>query len=154
MLDIGSAEGIFTLDNIELISKAYLFEYEDFWQRPLMETFKPWKDKITIVPKAVYDKSDEFNVTIDDFLLDRRAEKLFIKMDIEGTERQALIGAKGTLQSARDIYLSICTYHRKGDPEYIRSFVEGYQFSSNFAPGYLYWNRRLSKALILCYKPK
>ena len=93
-------------------------------------------------------------MTIDDFLLDRGAEKLFIKMDIEGAERQALIGAKGTLQSARDIYLSICTYHRKGDPEYIRSFVEDYQFSANFAPGYVYWNRRLSKALILCYKPK
>ena len=149
---MGSAEGIFALDTIELLSRVYLFEYEEFWQKPLQETFKPWKEKVTIVRKYVSDQTEALHVSIDDFMAEREREKLFIKMDIEGAERKALNGARETLQSASDIYLAVCGYHHKGDPEYITSFVESYQFSHEFAPGYLFWNRRLSKAVILCHK--
>ena len=152
LLDVGSAEGIFALDTIELLSRVYLFEYEEFWQKPLQETFKPWKEKVTIVRKFVSDQTEALHVSIDDFMAEREREKLFIKMDIEGAERKALNGARETLQSASDIYLAVCGYHHKGDPEYITSFVESYQFSHEYAPGYLFWNRRLSKAVILCHK--
>ena len=152
LLDVGAAEGIFALDTIELVNKVYLFEYEEFWQEPLQETFKPWQEKVTIVRKFVSDETEALNVSIDDFLADRKEEKLFIKMDIEGAERKALKGAVETLKSASDMYLSVCGYHRKGDPEYITSYMENHQFTYEFAPGYLFWNRRLSKAVILCYK--
>lgn len=152
LLDVGAAEGIFALDTIELVKQVYLFEYEEFWQEALLETFKPWKEKVSIVRKFVSDRTEGLNVSIDDFLAEKNGEKLFVKMDIEGAERKALDGARKTLQSAGDIYLSVCGYHRKGDPEYITSLVEAYGFTYKLAPGYLFWNRRLSKAVILCHK--
>jgi hypothetical protein len=152
LLDVGAAEGIFALDTIELVKRVYLFEYEDFWQEALEETFKPWKDKVSIVRKFVSDLTEGLQVSIDDFLAEKHVERLFVKMDIEGAERKALEGARETLQSAGDIYLSVCGYHRKGDPEYLSGLMKGYGFSIEFAPGYLFWNHRLSKAVILCYK--
>lgn len=44
--DIGAAEGIFTLNCIEKVSKAYLFEPSTEWIEALEATFKPWKEKI------------------------------------------------------------------------------------------------------------
>ena len=152
LLDVGAAEGIFALDTIELVTRVFLFEYEEFWQKPLLQTFKPWQEKVSIVRKFVSDRTENLNVSIDDFLKGKEHEKLFIKMDIEGAERKALQGARAILQSAGDIYLSVCGYHRKGDPEYITGFVKEYGFSHEFAPGYLVWNRRLSKAVIRCHK--
>lgn len=152
LLDVGAAEGIFALDTIELVNRVYLFEYEEFWQDALLKTFEPWQEKVTIVRKFVSDRTEAINISIDDFLAEKRNEKLFIKMDIEGAERKALIGARETLDSSNDIYLSVCGYHRKGDPEYIVNFAESCGFSHKFAPGYLFWNRRLSKAVILCHK--
>jgi hypothetical protein len=49
LLDVGSAEGIFTLDNIEKLEHAYLFEVEPFWIDALHATFEPWKEKVTII---------------------------------------------------------------------------------------------------------
>jgi len=152
LLDVGAAEGIFALDTIELVNSVFLFEYEEFWQEALRQTFKPWQEKVTIVRKFVSDRTENLNVSIDDFLAGKELERLFIKMDIEGAERKALQGARATLQSADDMYLAVCGYHRKGDPEYLTGFVEEYGFSHEFAPGYLVWNRRLSKAVIRCHK--
>ena len=53
LLDIGAAEAIFTLDTIEYINHAYLFECDEAWVEALNATFTPWKDKITIVRKYV-----------------------------------------------------------------------------------------------------
>jgi FkbM family methyltransferase len=53
----------------------------------------------------------------------------FIKMDIEGSERLALRGAKQTLQSFRP-RMVLCTYHVEDDPTAIPSVVK------NIEPGY------------------
>ena len=49
LLDIGAAEAIFTLDTIECIDHAYLFECDESWIEALEATFAPYKEKITIV---------------------------------------------------------------------------------------------------------
>lgn len=40
--------------------------------------------------------------------------QLYIKMDIEGSEMAALMGAKETIKRHKP-YLAICVYHRKND---------------------------------------
>ena len=72
LLDVGSAEGIFTLDVIDLIEHAYLFECDDEWVEALEATFLPWKDKITIVRKYVSDMDDENNTTLDSYFQVKR----------------------------------------------------------------------------------
>lgn len=48
----------------------------------------------------------------------------FIKMDIEGAERQALRGAQQTLRRFKP-HMAICTYHLDDDPTVIPSIVRG-----------------------------
>jgi hypothetical protein len=148
LLDVGAAEGIFSLDTIEFTRRAILFECQEFWQKPLSATFAKWPDKVSIIKKYVTDKSSGDSITIDEFLTNQTADNLFIKMDIEGAERRALDGAKKTLTSGKNIQVAICTYHRREDPEYMSSLLNGYGYSTEFTDGFMYWNKRISKGVI------
>jgi len=69
--------------------------------------------------------------TIDEFVAEHNLTRVdFIKMDIEGMERDALKGAYKTLQRFKP-KLSICTYHLPGDskviPEMVRDICPDYQ---------------------------
>ncbi len=152
LLDIGSAEGIFALDTIEIVKDVIIFECEQYWLKPLRASFAPWKEKVKFVEKYVGDVTSGKFITIDDFLNDYPKENLFLKMDIEGAERKALEGAKNTLQTAKNTQLAICTYHQPNDPEYIANFVSNYGFQYEFSDGLMYWEKRFSKGLIRCFK--
>lgn len=56
---------------------------------------------------------------------------LYIKMDIEGSELKALVGAKQMIQKYKP-HLAICLYHRKNDlveiPLYLKQLVPEYKF--------------------------
>ncbi|HEV8511832.1 MAG TPA: FkbM family methyltransferase [Cyclobacteriaceae bacterium] len=152
LLDVGAAEGIFSLDTIELTLQVIIFECEEHWLKPLRATFAPWEHKVTFIKKYVGNKSEGNFITIDEFLADRSRENLFIKMDIEGAERKALEGADTTLRLGKNIQLAVCTYHRPGDPEYMENLLSEYGYSIEFSDGLLYWNKRVSKAVIRCKK--
>jgi len=68
-----------------------------------------------------------FGLAIDDCVFS--AAPNFIKMDIEGAEKNALIGARETIISHRPV-LAICLYHRPSDlwelPLFIHELVEDY----------------------------
>lgn len=148
LLDVGAAEGIFSLDTIDLTSQVIIFECEEHWLKPLRATFAPWEHKITFVKKYVGNKSEGNFITIDEFLSNKTNENFFIKMDIEGAERRALEGADKTLKEGKNIQLAVCTYHRPGDPQYMERLLAGYGYSIEFSDGLLYWNKRVSKAVI------
>ena len=105
---------------------------------------------VEIIPCAAYDRVTElrFNTghdtgsrlvetgdivipceTIDNVTQGRRVT--FIKMDIEGAERNALKGAEQAIRKYHP-KLAICASHRRDDcivlPEIIRSFWDGYRF--------------------------
>ncbi len=148
LLDVGSAEGIFSLDHIEDVKHVYLFEAEPYWIKALEATFAPWKHKVTIIKKYIGSTDKEGYTTIDEFMKDKTFEKLFIKMDIEGAEWEALQGAQKTLGMQANIQLAVCTYHRLGDPEKFNEFLGRNHFTTSFSEGFLFWGRRLSKAVI------
>ncbi|MCI0750280.1 MAG: FkbM family methyltransferase [Flammeovirgaceae bacterium] len=148
LLDVGAAEGIFSLDTIELTKRVIIFECLDHWQKPLMATFANWTNKVSFIKKYVGNQSAGDLITIDEFLSAESKDNLFIKMDIEGAERSALEGAKATLATGRNIQLAICTYHRQGDPEFMADLLTGYGYSIEFSNGFMYWNKRISKGII------
>lgn len=62
-------------------------------------------------------------VTIDTYRKEHNLERVsLIKADIEGAERDMLMGAKETLRTCAP-FLSICTYHLPDDPEVIREYI-------------------------------
>lgn len=148
LLDIGAAEGIFSLDTIEKVEKVYLFECEKFWIEALTATFEPWSSKVVIIEKYVGIKSENNFTTIDDFLEGKSKDNLFLKMDIEGAEQSALKGALKTLKDGKNINLAVCTYHKPEDPAEISAFLKSLGYKYEFTQGMLYWGKRVSKAVI------
>jgi hypothetical protein len=148
LLDVGSAEGIFSLSNIEIINHAYLFECDENWIKALNATFAPWSEKISIIPKYVSGINDESNITIDRFLEGKDKHNLFLKMDIEGYEQAALKGAANTLKGVKDLDYAICTYHNKEDEEKISKIFVDNHFESEFTEGFFYIRKDFRKAVI------
>jgi FkbM family methyltransferase len=72
-------------------------------------------------------------ISIDDFVLEQRLKKVdFIKMDIEGSEQAALLGAINTLQKYKP-QLAIAIYHNRLEdfvhvPLMLRDLNLGYKF--------------------------
>jgi len=78
--------------------------------------------------------AEDGNVVVDCIPIDElvgETRPTFIKMDIEGSELEALEGARSVIQRHRPI-LAICVYHRQDDlwriPLFIRSLVNSYHF--------------------------
>jgi FkbM family methyltransferase len=71
-------------------------------------------------------------VKLDDFIEERNLKKVdFIKMDIEGSELDALKSAERTMKKYKP-KLAICVYHKGRDmidiPQYLKSLVPEYKF--------------------------
>lgn len=75
-------------------------------------------------------ESGELSISVDklDHMVNEPVD--FIKMDIEGAEKEALLGAQETIRKNHPI-LAICVYHKKDDmwkiPELVFSFRQDYK---------------------------
>lgn len=63
LFDIGCAEANFALENIERVSKVFLFEMNEGWLAALRRTFEPWKEKVVIINKFVSDHDGDTTAT-------------------------------------------------------------------------------------------
>ncbi len=133
VVDVGAAEGIFALDVVDMAKKVYLIEADDEWVDALQQTFKADIEKVQIINAFVDSVTEGNRVTLDS-LFD---EVNYIKMDIEGYEKQALLGAKGLLQRNTGIKCAICAYHCKEDESWIKSFLGDFGFDTNVSEGYI-----------------
>jgi FkbM family methyltransferase len=103
--------------------------------------------RVIVVPKAVWDRPDTLRiqhfpgnsgadhistdpggtevpmVTLDSLVADLKLDDVdLIKMDIEGAERRALMGAAGLIKRFRP-RLSIASYHKPQDPEALQQIA-------------------------------
>lgn len=137
ILDVGSAEGLFALDNIEAASKVYVFESMKIWGRPLAATFSPFSHKVSIVNKYVGSVVSRKVTTLDEILKSESEDATyFIKMDIEGAEREVICASVSFLKSHR-VKLACAAYHRHDDAEFLKAELEKMGFSVEFSDGYI-----------------
>lgn len=134
LIDAGVCEGNFAIRFIDRLSKLYLVESDPAWAEPLQATFEPYKDKVVFCNKYLSDKDDEKNITLDTLVGDGRVD--FLKMDVEGFEKQALSGAKKMFAN-NNVKSCICTYHRHGDEETIRAYFEELGYQTKAAAGFM-----------------
>jgi len=135
LADIGAAEGNFTLGIIDKLSKVYLFECDPDWIEALEKTFEPWKDKVEIVRKFVSDRNDGENVRADDFFADKKVD--FLKIDVDGGERDLLKGCREMLSRRRPLKVALCTYHLHDDENEFRQLLQDHGFSVTHTPGFM-----------------
>lgn len=136
VFDIGCAEGNFALSVVDRVKEIYLFEVEDVWIRPLQLTFAPYRDKVHIIKKCVARKTDAFAVTVDDFCKEQHIKQVgMIKIDVEGYERDVLLGAMHMIGKGRIDKIAICTYHKVKDEEILGKLLSNYK--KTMSEGYM-----------------
>lgn len=136
LLDIGGAEGLISLLAIEAVGHVYLFECDALWIEALKATFNPWKEKITIVNKWVGAKTEGECLALDDFFKDKSSDDLFLKMDIEGSEQDALKGARRLFLEGKNLGFAVCTYHEEDDGKQICALLDDYKSTYFHQRGY------------------
>lgn len=154
VIDIGAAEGNFSLEIIEKVSKLYIIETDEDWIEALKETFKEYLDKVVIIKKFIssYDEGEYARL---DTLIDEPVN--FIKMDIEGNEWDGLWGAENLINRSDNLKLAICSYHSDFDQILIEQFMDSHGIKHSTSKGYLwfpwcirqkYVSTRLNRAII------
>ncbi len=148
VLDAGAAEGNFALSVIDRVSHIIMVEADEEWLEPLMHTFKPYKNKVTIINKYLTNYNDSKNITIDSLAKKKRVN--FIKMDIEGAEIKALEGGADYLAVCNNIKIAVCAYHNLNDEKLITQKLEKYGFATHTSEGYMnfLWNKSAPKLFV------
>lgn len=133
ILDAGVCEGNFALRYVDIASKIYLAECDKNWMEALHMTFAPYKDKVIFCDKMLTGTNGSDKITIDS-LVEGKLD--FVKMDIEGAEADALLGARRMFES-NDIRCAICGYHKEHAAEYISNILESYGYETEYSKGYM-----------------
>lgn len=136
LVDVGCSEALFTLDNIEKVSRAYVFETIKRWKDPLRATFSPYAEKVTIINKFVGGETRGHVIRLDDALPKDSPSTCFIKMDIEGGELDVLKNSEAFLKNHK-VKLACCLYHRQDDETRIIPFLRKLGFSVRISDGYM-----------------
>ena len=138
LLDVGCAEALFALDNVERASKVFLFECAKEWHKPLQLTFKPYANKTVFVGKMISNRNCGKETTIAKAVASYlpRDGHYFVKMDIEGGER-AVIKGNADFFKRNKVKLSCCCYHRQDDAIVIEKMLNEMGYSTRFSDGYM-----------------
>ena len=120
---------------IDMARKVYLIEADAGWVEALEQTFRDDMDKVEIIYKYLSSQSNEQNITIDE--INGMDKVNYIKMDIEGYEKDALSGALHTLQENGNIRCAICAYHCKEDEQWITEKLQSNGFVTDVSRGYI-----------------
>lgn len=150
VVDIGVAEGNFSLQVIDLVSRLYIIESDDGWIEALQETFKDYQEKVVIIKKFITSVDDGKYATLDSLI---EEPVNFIKMDIEGNEWDALLGAKKLIGRSENLKCAVCAYHGDFDEILIKDTFRKYGMDFSTTQGYMWYpdtNRQTYISTRLC----
>ncbi|MDO9254609.1 MAG: FkbM family methyltransferase [Bacteroidales bacterium] len=135
VIDIGAAEGNFSLEVVERVNTLFIFETNINWIEALNATFEPWKEKVHIINKYISNIDNDKCATLYSLFKDISIN--FIKMDVEGAEVLILKNLEKLLASNSVIKLALCTYHSKNDAKTITEILTDNKFHYSFSNGYM-----------------
>ena len=133
VVDIGAAEGNFSLDVVEDAGKIVIIEAEAHWIEALNATFAPWKDKVEIIHKYISDTNNERCATLKSIVGEKTID--FLKLDVEGAEMSILKSSADLLSRKHIRKLAVCTYHKKNDEKHFDKLLKGYGYEISQTPG-------------------
>lgn len=141
VFDIGAAEGLFALDNIDKASHVVIVESDPKWIEPLKHTFAPYGDKVTIIQKFVSDADTENTISLKKLLSDITYDSAFVKIDIEGHELPSIASAESMLKEKTGIKLAVASYHKQHDADKMKNFFDRLNYYTEFSNGYMLFNQ-------------
>lgn len=135
VVDIGAAEGNFSLDIVEKAGKIIIVEAEAHWIEALKATFEPWKDKVEIIHKYISDTDNDHFATLKKIVGEETID--FLKLDVEGAELSILKSSADLLRRKQIQKLAVCTYHKKKDEQIFSKLLDGYGYDISQTPGFM-----------------
>ena len=135
VFDIGSAEGLFALDQVEKASHIVLVENDPLWRNALKQTFAPFSDKVTIIDKLVSATDTVSSISLGKLLMDFDYDSAFVKMDIEGYELPSITAAEDVLKQRKGIKLAVASYHKQNDAEELKAIFDQLGYDTEFSGG-------------------
>lgn len=135
-VDVGSAEGIISLDVVSEASEVYLIERSESWAEALSATFKNYENKVHIIRAYAGLDNDANTVCLDSILAKYRGREIFIKMDIEGMELEALAGCKSAM-ALNDCTFACACYHTNTMEKELISFFTENGYVAQVSGGYM-----------------
>lgn len=146
VVDVGVAEGNFSLEVIDKASKIYLIETDKDWIDALKVTFRPYMHKVIIINKYITSYNEDLYATLDQLI---REPVNFIKMDIEGNEWDALKGSQDLLNlSRKKLKMCICTYHSDFDSVLIEDFLKKMHLTYSYTNGYMWFPFKIRQTYV------
>lgn len=141
LVDIGAAEGLFSLSVIDKCKKVIIIEPNTIFYKSLKKTFKQFEDKVQIYNvgigkvtgkyalknnsfiTTILNKPGETYVCTLDELLYGKSNVTYIKADMEGHEFHMLKGAINIIKKYKP-KIAITSYHKSNNHNEIISFVK------------------------------
>lgn len=146
VVDVGAAEGNFSLEIIDKVKKIYLVEADEDWIEALKLTFADYLgNKVEIIQGFVSSYNESPFITLDSII---KEQVNFIKMDIEGNEWDGLRGSKELIRRSKNLKLAICAYHGDFDQTLIESFFEEMNIEHDTSKGYMWFPTRLRQTYV------
>ena len=136
IVDIGCSEGFFSRWFASAPKKLYLFEADEQWREPIEATFENYASKVVFTGKFVGAQTGERTIRLDQVLPEASDDIYFIKMDVEGAEREILESSARFLANNK-IKLSCCAYHRQDDGRYLTKLLRGMGFTTRYSEGWM-----------------
>lgn len=141
LFDIGAAEGLFALDNIDKVSKVVLLEGDSKWLEALRKTFAPFSEKVRIIEKFVADMDTDTEVSLTTLLSYVDGSSSFVKMDIEGCEVSVINSARELLENTKDRFkFAVASYHRQHDYEDLNNLFTQMGYTTEGSSGYMLYH--------------
>lgn len=137
IVDVGAAEGNFSLDLIESAEHIYIIEADPDWIEALSKTFQNYSERVTIINKFVSSLDGNGSVRLDTIIQDTVD---YIKMDIEGYEWDALQGAEQIILNSPNLECAICVYHHDFDEELIGAQLRRFGLKCSTSEGYMWFD--------------
>jgi hypothetical protein len=133
VVDIGAAEGNFSLDVVETAGELYIIEAEAHWMEALEATFEPWKEKVHLVCAYLSDRDEGNCKTFETIVGNARVD--FTKMDVEGAELTILDNIQKALKCRQIQRIAVCTYHRTTDAQGVVQRLHKVSYGGAFSQG-------------------
>lgn len=137
VFDIGAAEGLFALDQVDKASHVVIVENDPQWLLPLQHTFAPYKEKVTIIHKLISSTDTAHTLSLKSLLTQTNYSSAFIKMDIEGFETSTIASAADFLKETGNIKIAAAAYHRQYDADELATLLDSIGYSTEFSKGYM-----------------
>lgn len=137
VIDIGAAEGNFSVEAAEVARRVVLAEGDPLWWGALELTFAPFRSKVRLIKAFVEADNDSGGEAVSMRNLISSERPSLVKMDVEGAARDLLQSVHELLERAEGPDFVVATYHYPSESSEVKQLLEACGYRTNKSEGWM-----------------